>query len=497
MEKYILKTKVLIIFTVLLLTNISCTNFLEEEVYTEYDPDAFLATESGVDALLTGVYSASTITGGRARNYYLILSEHVTDIAFQSGGGLATQVKPIQEFNWNPSMPYLNSLYNQMYQAIARANNVINVTKSLTSTDQAVIDKIVAESRFIRGYSYFYLHGFFGPTPIIEVPDGASLDEIEAIGKSTPRATEAEYRAYVEADFLYAASILGTGGFSSRASKGAAYGALTKFYLANKEWQKAADAANVTLGLGYTLYEDYTTLFSIEGENNNEYIFRTECKVNTNQENQYMAMAFPQGYRVLPNQRGTAANSRTPTAFIDTFEAQDERRKLFVTEHIPINSTMVRYLLRDPNTGVALDDARSFKYTPDPNANDTAHGNDIPLIRLADIMLSRAEALNELNGPTQQAIDLINLVRNRANASLLTLASYPTKEALRDFLLAERARELYSEFTRRDDLIRHGKFVSNAIERGWPAQPYMDLYPIPQQQMDNNPNLEQNPGYEP
>ena len=472
MKKYFFKTNFLIVFTVFLLSNFSCADFLEEEIYTEYDPDAFLATQEGIDALLTGVYSASTITGGGARNWYYILSEFTTDIAFETDGGLASQLKPIQEFNWNPSIPYIDGLWNQMYQAIARANNVINVTKTLSSTDQAVIDKIVAECRFIRSYSYFFMHSFFGPTPIIEVPAGASLDEIEAIGKSTARATEAEYRAYVEADFLYAASILGT-----------------------KEWQKAADAANVVLDLGYTLYEDYTKLFSIEGEINNEFIFRTECKVGSNQINQYMPHAFPQNYRVLPNWTNFGANFRSYTAFIDTFEAQDERRKLFLTEHIPNNSTEIKYLLRDPDTGVALDDARSFKYIPDPAAVNTNHGNDIPLIRLADIMLSRAEALNELNGPTQPAIDLINLVRNRSKATPITLASYPTKDALRDFLLAERGRELYTEATRRDDLIRHGKFVSNAIERGWPAQPYMDLYPSPQNQMDNNDNLVQNPGY--
>ncbi|GAA4307165.1 hypothetical protein GCM10023163_32620 [Aestuariibaculum suncheonense] len=479
----------------MLLSNLSCTDFLEEEVYTEYDPDAFLATQAGVDALLTGVYSASTITGFQARNNYNILSEFVTDIAFETDGGLASQLKPVQEFNWNPSIPYINELWNQMYQAIARANNVINVANSLSSTDQAVVDKIIAECRFIRGYAYFYLHSFFGPTPIIEIPAGASLDEIEAIGKSTPRATETEYRTYVEADFQYAASILAAGGLSSRANKGNAYAALTKFYLANKEWQKAADAANVVLGMGYTLYGDYTKLFSIEGENNNEFILRTECKVGSNQVNIYMAHAFPQNYNVLPNWTNFGAQFRTYTAFIDTFEGQDERRKLFLTEHVPRNTTTVKYLLRNPTTGVALNDARSFKFTPDPDAVNTQHGNDIPVIRLADIILSRAEALNELNGPTQPAIDLINQVRNRAKATPISLGDYATKESLRDFLLAERARELYTEATRRDDLVRHGKFVSSAVERGWPAKEYMNVYPIPQQQMDNNPNLEQNPGY--
>ena len=145
--------------------------------------------------------------------------------------------------------------------------------------------------------------------------------------------------------------------------------------------------------------------------------------------------------------------------------------------------------------GKALDNVRSFKYWPDPNAVGEAMGNDIVYIRYADILLSRAEALNELSGPTQEAIDLINAVRQRANAATLTLASYPTKEGLRDFLLAERGREFYSEGLRREDLIRHGKFISSARSRGYSAKDHQVLYPIPLQQIDANPNLEQNDGY--
>jgi len=109
--------------------------------------------------------------------------------------------------------------------------------------------------------------------------------------------------------------------------------------------------------------------------------------------------------------------------------------------------------------------------------------------------MSRAEALNELNGPTQEAIDLINQVRTRAQADAITLAEYPDKESLRDFILAERGREFYDEGLRRDDMIRHGKFISNAVSRGLNAKPFHVIYPIPQDQIDNNPNLEQNPGY--
>ena len=188
------------------------------------------------------------------------------------------------------------------------------------------------------------------------------------------------------------------------------------------------------------------------------------------------------------------AQFRTYTAFYDTFEAGDARTEVLITHYTDQNGEEVE-LLRDAN-GNALDDVRSFKYWPDPNASGENNGNDIVYIRYADILLCRAEALNELNGPNAESISLINQVRQRAKVADIVLGDYPTKESLRDFILAERGREFFSEGLRREDLIRHGKFISNAIERGKNAKPYHVLYPIPQRQREANPNLAQNPGYE-
>jgi hypothetical protein len=485
--------KIIMGFLVLTLTA-SCEDFLQEEVYTEYDPNTFLMDKSGVDALLTGAYSAGNVTGYFSRDNTFILGEFTTDMTWQTGGGLNRLVVPIMQFNWDPTLGFFNGQYNNFYSAIARANSVLLVVNSLSDIDQKTINQIQAEARFVRSYSYYMLHNLFGPTPIIDIPDGASLDEIEAIGRDTPRATVQEYRSYVEADLLFAAENLSADGVSSRANKGNSLALLTKFYLNGKEWQKAADAAQQVLGLGYTLYGDYTKMFSVDGEDNNEYIFRFECLVGSNQLNVYMPHAFPANYRIQNNWINFGAMFRTYTAFYETFEPQDERRKLFLTEHVPIGQTNTVRLDRDAN-GNPLNDVRSFKYVPDPNAVGQANGNDIPYIRLSDIILARAEALNELNGPSQEAIDLINRVRNRAKVAPIILSNYGSKEALRDFILAERGREFYSEGLRREDLIRHGSYIQQAINRGISAKPHQVLYPIPQAQIENNPNLKQNPGY--
>src|SRR5690606_12480916 len=117
-------------------------------------------------------------------------------------------------------------------------------------------------------------------------------------------------------------------------------------------------------------------------------------------------------------------------------------------------------------------------------------GNDIVLMRYADILLARAEALNEISGPTQESIDLINEVRVIAGVPELQLVDFPDKESLRDHILAERGWEFHTEALRRQDLIRHGKFISGALARGkTAARPHHVLYPIPQREIDANPNL--------
>ena len=97
-----------------------------------------------------------------------------------------------------------------------------------------------------------------------------------------------------------------------------------------------------------------------------------------------------------------------------------------------------------------------MKYSEDPEQKGERQSNDFIMFRYADVLLAKAEALNELHGPTAESVELVNKIRRRAGATEIRLADY-NKESLRDFILDERGRELYCEGHRRDDLIRHGK----------------------------------------
>ena len=477
------------------LTLTGCYGFLKEEVYTEYDPSQVLQDEDGVNALLAGAYADSRMVAYDSRNYTYMMNEFCTDIAFETGGGLEANCVPYINFTWDVGNGFLNTHWNKMYGAISKANSVLTVAKSLQGVPEETVKKIMGEARFIRASSYYYLYNIFGTTPIIEIPEGATPEEIEKLGSSTPRATQEVFVKYIVDDLEYAAANLPVvENPIGRATKGAALALLTKLYMHDKNWDAAAKTAKEVIDLKhYSLYPDYVKMFSVEGEDNMEYIYRNPCLAVSGYQNNYMAHAFPPSYPVQSNWDNFGAQFRTYTAFYDTFEEGDARLGCFVTHYVNTAGEEVE-LLRD-ETGKALDNVRSFKYKPDPNAVAEHHGNDLVLIRYADVLLCRAEALNELNGPNAESLELINQVRGRAGLKNLALSEFGSKESLRDFILAERGREFFSEGLRREDLIRHGKFISGAKARGKNAQDFHVLYPIPLSQIQTNSELKQNPGY--
>ncbi len=126
----------------------------------------------------------------------------------------------------------------------------------------------------------------------------------------------------------------------------------------------------------------------------------------------------------------------------------------------------------------------------DPDGVGHGPGCDDPIIRYADILLSRAEALNKMNSPSQETVNLVNAVQRKAGATEATLSEFSTTEEFRDIVLLERIKEFYLESKRRGDLIRHNRFISGAIARGKNAKDYQVRFPIPQAEIDANPMLE-------
>ncbi|MGQ8338935.1 RagB/SusD family nutrient uptake outer membrane protein [Sunxiuqinia sp. A32] len=467
----------------------SCEEVLQEDVYSELDPGGLFNSQIGAEAVLYAAYAEATLNGHNGKSL-LNLEEWCTDIEWETGGGENQTAVQMINFTWDSSTGWIRDLmWNRPYRGVRNANTIIDNIDESTLPD-ATKKLIKAEARFVRATEYYYMYTFFGPVPLRQ----STLDPLEL-----PRATEAEMLSFLETEFSEIIPDLPNSGDEKqygRAHKGAATAFLCKFYLTTKQWQKCVTAANSLIGMNhYDLYPDFRQLFRVENERNSEYIWAHGAVVE-DPGNLYINGAFPinfltepkSGFTWTSNMRNWAAQYRLYDSFFNSFEEGDQRKELIISEFIDKNGNTVS-LLNANNT-------RSFKFWPDPNANANNHGNDIPQIRYADILLAKAEALNELSGPTQESIDLINMVRNRANLGDVEVADFGSKEALRDHILKERGWEFYSERKRRQDLIRHGKFISSAQARGITnAQPHRVRMAIPQTEIDANPLCEQNDGY--
>ena len=154
----------------------------------------------------------------------------------------------------------------------------------------------------------------------------------------------------------------------------------------------------------------------------------------------------------------------------------------------------VDFTSNDPvNNADHWDGARGVKYLMDGIGGTMVErglNNDMPILRYADVLMMRAEALFRINPNDTEALDLVNEVRTRNGHNPVPAFDKLTEENL----LAERGREFAWEGWRRNDQIRFGTW-GNAWDYKEASEDYRTLFPIPQVQIDSNPNLKQNPGY--
>ncbi|MBD1433268.1 RagB/SusD family nutrient uptake outer membrane protein [Sphingobacterium sp. DN00404] len=481
--KYICLVAMLIGFT-------SCEKLLEVTPNSEFSPGNILTTEEGIKSLLFSAYAhQQTQTGSKLT---INTSEVCTDMAFNSGGAENATLLPIINFTWNSDLiTFREDVWAPNYRSIRDANDVVeNIDDVNTSDEKKKLYK--AEARVLRAYAYTVLYSWFGRVPL-------------RISNSQPgdlaRATDEEMRTFIETEITESIADLPDPGQEEaygRINKGNASGILAKFYLNTKQWQKAADAALAVINFNYytTTQYEFKDLFKIENElNNREMLFVLPCINETGGfGNWYMAGALPSGFKSTPQipefvYVGSMANFATQyrlrTAFVNSMAPNDKRRSLICTSYINNNNVTVN-ILNDDN-------ARSFKYWDNTTVGNNG-GSDVPLLRYADILLTRAEALNELSTtPPTECFTLINQVRTRAGLEGLTIANTPSKEDFRDAIFRERGWEFISEGKRREDLIRQGTFLSSAIARGVSpdlATPDKLLFPIPQIEVEANKLLD-------
>jgi hypothetical protein len=458
----------------------ACENLLDETVYSELTTKTYLTSEEAKLSILYSAYGNSQLRGSYAYFYGTSMTSGETWNEF---GAIESLFTPLSNFTWVSGHGYFSEIWNTLYAAIRDANIVLDNTSKENGEEQ-----LIAEAKFIRGYSYALLYDWFGPLPLY---DSSSSDFY------LERASKEATISFIEKDLKEAAADLPVRqGTYGRATKGAALATLAKLYLNDKQWEKSAETAKKVIDLTddsgnkrYSLQLDYKSVFAVDNEGNDELIWVIQA--NPQAGVPFVANTFPTDYPHLPTQTIYASRVYLFDSFVNSFDAADTRKDLIVTSYISTESKQKVQLLGN-------DRSLSGKYEFDKDAQGASYGNDVPVLRLADILLARAEALNELSGPTQESIDLINEVRTRANAPEVKLSDFSDKNALRDHIFKERAWEFYFEQKSRTDKIRQGTFISDAQAREkskTAAKPHHVLFPIPVTEINANPNLIQNEGY--
>lgn len=469
-----------------------CEDILEEQVFVDIPTqDFFLNDEDAVlavDAIYAKMRSDGSVTGeagnqqgwggfGYGEATVFNFQQVQTDEMFVRWSGFNV----FTNFTITPSS-YGNfgSLFDDLFEGIFLSNNLLVNLKGNSKISSEIKNRVRGEALFGRAFYYSTALSLYGNIPKLTEP------QIDPLNLPF-QAPASEIAQLVIDDFTEAASLLPESYAASdygRFTKGAAFAQLARFQLNQKNWIAAIDAARKVVAL-YSLSPLYADIFSVANESNPEIILTIPCIAQVGIGNTMTAHTTEPDFYV-----GGWGGHVVRNEFYDTFDPNDERRTFLIKDYESVTGTAESF----------SDGAMIVKYEFDPARVGPWSGNDIVLHRLGEIYLTLSEALNEENGPNQESIDLINELRDRAfnkdPTKRIQLADFATKESLRDHILDERSWELYAENYRRDDLLRHGKYIKQAVDRGISnAQEFHILYPIPQEEIDRNSNLNQNDGY--
>lgn len=425
-----------------------------------------LDTPEEVRVAVNAMYDAlQTCDGGYCRNLIIFPDLYAGNLAFT---GTYTSDREVARRNVTAANTALPGIWGAAYQGIDRANNVLAALPGLQSEfdDADEYAQLKGEAHFVRALNYFTLVNYFGGVPLVTTPIDAVPDDVRQA-----KNTQAEIFAFIEAELAQARAGLPELGSDAagRASYEAATALLARAHAYQKEWQPAYNLANEIIeSHTFSLEPQYENAF--EKEQTDEAIFEIPFTVT---DPGSLAFWF------FPGSQGGRYGIAPSANLVNSFEDDDAR---------------IDVAIRADASG----DDFGAKYT---DISTTA--DDIPVLRLAEMYLIRAEAAARL-GDLAQALEDVNVLRERAGlegydettADLDEDGTMTAAEVL-EIVLAERRHELFYEGHYFFDLKRFADVVPAAQARlttlGITANKL--LFPIPQREIDANPALIQNPGY--
>jgi len=487
------KVKYISLLIVVLFTT-ACSDFLDEELKGDYTSKMFYKTQADAIGSVNGVYEILAFSD--VANNLWVFGDVASDDAIKGGNsGDQTDIKYVDEFNVNPDNGAVENIWKHYFEGINRANNTIHYVPQI-NMDEVLRDRIVAEGKFLRAYFYFNLVNIFGEIPL-KIKPAFTPDDLQVALSPVE-----DIYDQIETDLKDAIEDLPVSyphAEVGRITKGAALGLLAKTYIYREKWQDALNKIEDIEKLGlYQLMPLYRNNFELAGENNRESIFEIQHLNEQEQAmgsylNQWFSPQLVSGYFFNAPTQDIVNEFEVRSGVCDPrldYSIGREGGKWLNGEEFDPSWSATGYLTKKHCQPLA--DVRSIG---DGGLNYT-------YMRYADVLLMKAEALNELDR-SDKALVPLNQIRKRARESYLYdenlegYGSIPDKllenvttinqNELRVSIRHERRVELNFEFHRFFDLMRYGKQAAEAALKDKDFNYENDRYfPIPQSELDTN-----------
>ncbi|WP_316817018.1 RagB/SusD family nutrient uptake outer membrane protein [Pedobacter nyackensis] len=456
----------------------SCKKFLTEEPKSILTPENAFKTPEDWQKTLNAAYAMlQKVYVGK---WTITLAEFGTDEVEPYDVGWAAYAE-LKYYTFSDGHPFFSDHYRVSYEGVKRCNAVIDMPAGVVPDD--IRNSMIAQAKFLRAIYYFDLVRMYGGVPLWVK---SSIDRNEIM---KPRATADEVYQLIVQDLKDAEPVLpeiwNNATDKGRATTYAAQAILARVLL---QWGKPAEALVYCNKLDgkFHLYPNLKDIFDAKNKNAGyENIFEIQFRHSGawNQEGSIQHSYWgPRGVGGPTSFGGWGGFGPTDYVY-NSYDNTDKRKKaFFLTEFKGVQqSPACNNKFFDPVYGnVIEDDELNFI-----------------LIRYADVLLMKAEALNSSDAAGDEKYNALNEVRGRAGLLPIKATDNLTKEQFATVLLKERLHELCFEHMRRWDLIRFGKleeYLKNNV--GITIQKHHNLYPIPKDAMDANDALtSNNPGY--
>ncbi len=491
-----------------------CSDFLDEKDPTNMSPDTFFTLPEHAEPVVNATYENLRFFSGGAgifsQNFQLL--DALSGIA-RTETAQNSDLNNLYGFSYTGDNLHLSQWWRELYEGIANANlaidKITNIPPPYNESDRTLW---LGHAHFLRALHYFYLVRLWGDVPLITKPvySTSSPDLFPA------RSSAQSVYDQIVSDLQFAeTSGLPAKDESGRTSLGAVKSLLANVYLTmagfplnkgTEYYQKAADKANEVITSGsYNLFPTYNDLHLRANKNKTEHIFMVQYSVSANVDNGMQPLLHPNIKDM--SAYGTEIGTTVPTVpFYNSYEPGDKRttdqQGYFYTSYY-LGGNGTTYQLNAPYIFKHFDrEANGFPGTGGSGRSDL----NWPLIRFAEVLLTYAEAQNEITGPTAATIDAVKRIRDRAGLTTPTLGSI-SKDDFRTLVWRERWHELCYEGITFFDMLRLRKvyneatntfanFVGGTTGTGITLQEKHLLLPLPAADFRNNPNLKtDNPGW--